>query len=202
MRPVAVSVLIAVLSLSGCGGDGSPVSAVPEGAIVPLAIGNRWLMDDTVWVASGAVLSISVDTFQVLRDTLMAGQAAYVMHWRNIDLVVANKLDGFYENNHPHPSLRLTFKYPAHVGDSASVARYYGATMVVTSTDSLVSSPAGAFHCYVYYTVEYSGSYTYAFRDMISPDIGFIGYDRYRTDGGNTGLRLAERSRLRAFVLR
>jgi hypothetical protein len=201
-RILGMFLILSLGTFVGCNKQSTITSpSTPAGAIIPLVVGNSWLMADTSWDQNGVMFATQVDTFLVVRDTVIAGEKAFVMHWRHIEWDVTNRSDGYYENI-GGGFLSLEFKYPANPGDSIHASRYHNATMQLVSVDSTVVAPAGHFHSYVYRTVEYQSGYLYIFNDFLDPDLGWIGSDRYRNFSPSGPLRLAERSRLLVNVLK
>jgi len=204
-RILTLFLSFSILSIVGCNKQNSTFTSPPTqaGSIIPLAVGNTWLMADTSWDQNGAAFNVQVDTFRVVRDTLIAGEKAYIMHWRRIEYVVVNRSDGCYQGlGGLRGPVTLQYRFPGNVGDSIHASIYYNATMKLVSVDSTVISPAGSFHCYVYRTLEFQSPYLFIFNDILDPNLGWIGSDMYRNFSPSAPLRLAERSRLQSNVLK
>lgn len=203
IRILTIFLSFSVLSIVGCNNQNSTITSpsTPAGVIIPLAAGNSWLMADTMWDQTGIVFATQVDTFLVVRDALIAGEKAYVIHWRHIEWAVTNRSDGYYENL-GGGFLHLQYKFPANAGDSIHLPSSNNATMQLVSVDSTVIAPAGKFQSYVYRTVDYESGYLYINNDFLDPNLGWIGSDLYRNFSPSAPIRLVERSRLQSNVLK
>jgi hypothetical protein len=166
---------------------------------VPLAPGNTWVLADTLWDPSGAIISAKIDTNAVLRDTMIAGETRYVLREPHVEYIATNRTDGYWHGR--GPVLELLYKFPANIGDSAQSAEYYYMTTRVASTDSTVLTPSGSYRCYVYRTAGSLAGYRYVWNQYIAPNHGFIGSDSYRSYSDTTMLHLTTTTRLLAYQL-
>jgi len=144
-------VLAAVCCLS-CGDDDDRCIG-DRSVIVPLEIGTRWVYRHTVTdVNADTVISVTMDTLRVLRDTMIEGQLWAIMSWS--DQAWANLPDGnwiWYEYEYPPAEPYLMARFPASVGDEY-VSDFAGEVSNVTVADTAlrVSVPWGTIETYHY----------------------------------------------------
>jgi hypothetical protein len=140
-------------------------SSLPTSPIIPLAIGTRWTYDeiDSVVFTTDTSRHRSFHqrlSFAVIADTVTAKGTWSVLDsaYNVVDgptaghTYVANLNGGFWEWTLPigYPVFAqlppfLEFPYPARAGASANL----GITTVL-STDTVMTVPAGTFHCLLY----------------------------------------------------
>jgi len=188
--------------------------------ICPLAIGNTWNYTDTLWMHTNPPQAFG-SSIEIVDDTLMTvGHADYHAYmWREVDninyvpttLLVANESDGLWElgiwcNLDSLYFMNQAAMFPAVVGDNW-IKAWYGCavdystmfppdTTRCISVDSVVTTPAGTFTCYVYhehYNVMLFGDYD--FYKYYAPRVGLVGLD-----AAASGMHL--KRRLTSYTLR
>jgi hypothetical protein len=170
--------LLIIVLLVGCADDKDANPVVPEGEvnagcreagaackIMPLAVGNHWLMERIVYDTVGQEVSRDTTLNVVERDTVIGSETWYFIS----PVWYANRSDGVWYKGSGHID-GLLFKYPAQVGDSftCDVCSFYH---VVTSIDTTLSIDLGSFYCYEYTTVFDWADTSYSY---VAPGIGPI----------------------------
>lgn len=180
VRLAAVFVVISMLSCKESATD-PPVS---QSVILPLAVGNMWIADMTLYLPDSSILVQALDTTQIPRDTTMAGEKWYRSDERSW---LRNKADGAYEWIDPEASGTvplLLLKYPATVGETyqGSPAPGVTVTMTVVSTNEQVIIEGKSYTCYHYLQVSsFSASENHFY---LEPDKGWVKME-VKTMGGN-----------------
>lgn len=157
-----LSLLLFALVLVGCD-SGDPVDEPPPQVLLPLEVGNAWVMAFTRTHRPGTPDETSeshTDTLRVVRDTTVAGE-----RWAEIrcsDAITPCFPGGFYSNREdgvwkwrdprsPDTEPHLLYRYPAAPGDTyeqpSSIADI---SMTVLSTDARVETPSGSLSAYHY----------------------------------------------------
>ena len=139
--------------------------------IIPIAKGNSWYYSGIWYDTLGSVRERYYVKTDVRRDTILFGRKLTFYSGR----YVANSDSGLiaytgYSIMAEAPTdtivhYMLLYKFPAHVGDIFA----YG--VIVGSVDTIVSVPAGTFHCVKYMSYQ-NGILCYS--DYVSPGIGVI----------------------------
>jgi hypothetical protein len=193
MKSVVNAMLIcfAVFFLPSCKKD-NPVDSSPSAKqIWPLKAGNTWAFNTIDYDTTGAVAQSGPGSFVVTTDTIVGGETWYHISGGGSTLYT-NRADGFWGMS-PGPSgifQGLLFKYPVSAGDSWNSG---GDQILLQSADTLITVPAGTYHCY-----EYRLSSDYYF---FCPGVGIIGEDSYsRTNSGR--LYIAGRLSLTSVTLK
>lgn len=134
------------------------------GSIVPLKVGNSWTFRVSIYDTNGVILSTSMFTNSITRDTTIGNEK-----WFGLESIwVINRTDGLWSRTsggNPY----LVFKYPANVNDSYNSN---GDNVVVTSTNYPVTVPRGQFTCYVYTIAS-------DFLEYCAPNVGWVKYEAY-----------------------
>jgi hypothetical protein len=174
---LAISLLLIGSILSSCKqNSATEIAANAPGVILPLAVGNQWVMDNTGFDSLGTKTVYPIDTITVAHDTLLNGE-----HWYTIkgdeSHIYANKPDGWYSLNTLTHQTFMVMKYPAASGDS--FFHYFDALKVLT-TDTLITIPSGQYKCYCYYR----GGYLNEYYDFYCPNIGEIKFESHQITAG------------------
>lgn len=176
-----VHLLAVICILYGCKDVGSvgPAPQTPE--IVPLSLGNQWILADTSYDMLGNLQEVSWQYYTITRDTVLFGQRLF-SYWgfcANTDSGLVT-YEGFTRSPWTGDTValyRLFYKYPASPGQAYAVGgtitedTIIATKTIVGSTDTLIRVPAGAFHCI---------NYRFYFGDQpsadhfVSPGIGLV----------------------------
>jgi hypothetical protein len=175
------AVLAASTLIVGCRETTAPGG--PDVPLVPLAVGNHWTYQSSDSVEFGSWPPGPPRTLDVavLRDTVIGGERWFAIgdtaqiFSSGHALFLANRPDGLYEFEPlagivlpPAVDLRLLrFPYPTSAGARFGVI----GNSVVTSVDTLVTVPAGTFHCVRY---EYQSPYGDPDVYLVAPGIGVV----------------------------
>ncbi len=196
---------------SGCSGPAETSIApsdtsgsTPLGPLIPLAIGTRWTYDsiDSVLFTTDTSRDQSIherQSFAVIADTVAADGSTWAVLDSSYDIIdggpigghtyVANRSGGLWSFvPYPISLLSLEFPYPTKVGTSEN----FGIT-VVLKTDTVVTVPAGTFHCVLY--AEAGDSV------LVAPGVGVVARLTDRTGTEFVSGQVVERSR-EYFVLK
>ncbi len=161
-------VFILLLSISSCKKENNPVMPEPEQrqVLMPLSIGNIWIIKVSFLDTLGNVTSTQFDTMKVLRDTTIEGKQWYITNWD----IYRNEPDGLYIwLTKPH----LIYKYPANAGDTY---RTGSATVKIVSTNENHSVPYGTLKCY-HYQLTYDNTNGYKQNNFTSPGVGYVSWE-------------------------
>jgi hypothetical protein len=128
---------------------------------MPLAVGNTWYGKATIYDTSFNKLNEVSDTLEIVKDSIVNGDHWFVDKYRknlyrntnnyliNRDLTTSGKNDAYFS----YPTIvggitpyDTIFRDNNQTGGVDTV--YY--MMIVSSTDTLITVPAGSFHCYCY----------------------------------------------------
>jgi hypothetical protein len=163
--------LIAVASLVSQLGCDHLSETIPikggTGPLIPLAVGNHWIMQSSSYDSLGNLTSVSPpDTMvAIASDTIVNGVRWYVRPW--LDVLIAYRLSELgvhvrLVSAHDDTTEFLYFRYPANLGDTlgypdvwfnGTKPKYYSSSSSMsrlTSLDTIVSVPAGTFRCVRY----------------------------------------------------
>lgn len=196
-------IFLSVAMLSSC-----LTSSNGGGAFFPLAVGNRWRMVDytrengTLKISDTSEIHVSKST-----TVLVAGEhlAAYKINWYYpLSVSISNpdsvfwiermESDGLNLYGFSHGGVDTIFgktmdiKHPALIGESwyRKVLNWTGLGWVaniteveMAQTDTLISTPAGRFHCFAVRTSYTAGSFNF---EYYSPGIGPVAYKTISND--------------------
>jgi len=168
MKRIYLVLLIVFLSLS-CKSTTEPIADKPTDSILPMKVGNYWVMQSTYYDTLGNITSILQDTIHVIREQIVLGTRYSVVLDKQEEIYYVNRNDGLYALSGNGQEV-LILKYPASPGDSYFIPSVY---IAVISTDTLVSVPKGNLHCYHYFMWNTSGN-CYPVDDYYSPGIGYV----------------------------
>ncbi len=138
--------VIATMMLAGCG-ESSPsgTDTTPDGAdrLLPLALGNRWIYETTIYDSTGKA-TLKADTTLVAGDTTIQGERWFFFNDDRATPTVS-RTDGVYYWDTRNNASRLYVRYPGAVGESyeRGSQRY-----TIVATNTTVTVPAGVFTCY------------------------------------------------------
>ena len=162
--------------------------------IVPLSISNKWIQSITKYDSLGNVLSSYIDTLQFPLDTIVSN-----VHWFHRfreDNAFANVDSGFVIRLLPlanNPDAFWQYKYPTIKGERYPFPSFTHATFgdewfvdtvlhsIVLSIDSLITVPAGSFHCIVYQTIFNDTTKLNKTIDFLAPGFGPIRTEIYQS---------------------
>jgi hypothetical protein len=181
--------------LTSCKKD-NPVDSSPSvKQIWPLKMGNTWAVHMIEYDTTGAVTQSGSGTLVVTTDTIVGGETWYQISGVGSDglMFYTNRSDGLWVMSSSTSGLfqGLFFKYPVSAGDSWNLG---GDQMFLQSADTLITVPAGTFHCYEY-RLSMSDYYYFC------PGVGFIAEDSYSST--NSGrLYIVARISIASFTLK
>jgi hypothetical protein len=152
--PLLLILLTAAL-LAGCGV--TDPTADPT-VIMPLKVGNTWIERVSEYDSAGILTRDYLDTMAIVSDEMIGSE-----HWFRSDepVVRTNRTDGLWVRVDGFNTW-LAFHYPAAVADTFQTQQWqetfengaggiqFITYMTVTSTDTVITVPAGTYHCYAY----------------------------------------------------
>jgi hypothetical protein len=191
LKPILCSVSLLWLIVS-CNDLATEPASTTISNILPLSVGNTWLDFQTTFDSLGRVRATTSTSLEINGDTLIGGH-----RWFHVVLLndkIANR------NTESGASVRLVspnsgdnegiqYKQPCSRGESypfaivrlspeghrVTVDSEYICT--VKSVDTIITVPAGSFHCIHYYVLEYGGAFSWD--DFLAPGWGWIKQVRY-----------------------
>ena len=193
-----------LLLFSACTKTNNTTDNQPESTeqIVPLAVGNNWqytieqvlfncvngvlycehydVIDTTTAVVSSI---INIDYENENFDAFVIDDASFSSH----PFVYRNTDQGFIEygklssNGEVDFAIKLKIKFPIQAGETwKDVDEYYGNEYLCVSTDEIMTTNVGSFHCYVFELVDdtaLEGNYTHYY---YAPEVGLIAEIRHK----------------------
>jgi hypothetical protein len=185
MKRIFVFVILG-LTFAACNNNVAGPSMATNSSFIPLSTSNKWVSLVTKYDSLGNVLSSYSDSTQ-FEDTVISNIVWY--HTKNNDYAYANsdsgvitRLIGEKTNSH----IYLSYKYPVVRGEcfaspSLACASLGNAWLVdtayhtlVLSTDTVITVPAGSYHCIGYQTKNNDTNTTWSTIEYISPHYGWI----------------------------
>lgn len=194
MKSIKKGLLLSVtlFTLASCN-KSNPVNSPGGEQILPLNMGNTWLMQYTVYDTTGATQGTTYDTTSVTMDTVLAGETWYHIATKisSGPLFYTNKSDGLWEmtlGSSIAPT--LLYKYPANVGDNWSVQMDASTNYQVSlqSTGASVSVPKGNYACYDYRMLDNSQPVEEVY---LNPGLGIVAIDIYASTNSGRSYRVA-----------
>lgn len=201
--------LLISLSLVDCTSESTAPTQthvyISEG-LIPFRVGNRWAFKRFNVVDSlGTLVPSDTSEIVVLKDALFNGTPWFQSNtpWP-AGYAYTNKPQGCYLRGWLNNNLTtefLEYKYPATPNESYTVPiLFLGADSVwlqdslrivtVLSTDTLVTVPAGTFHCYQFRFQYNYPNWRESYDEFVSPGFGWIVKNYYeRTAAGTPRLR-------------
>ena len=145
-----------VFGFAGCKNNDSPVTPNEPQYLMPLAVGNIWIMQIKSYDSTGAIQEQAFDTTQVIGTKIINNETWYKMSENE---AIINRADGVHEymtDSTLGTVTGLIFKYPAMVGDTGT--SLFGLTFKLVAKGVSETVPAGTFTCYMYQS---ENSYSY-----------------------------------------
>lgn len=224
LSPLLFFLLITALSScsdSGTAGAGNNTNTV---TILPLVIGNQWIYSVQPYDLNGTFYSPWEGGRTVLADTTIDGEKWFTWDSVGVRRFWVDRSDGLYfypatwsDGSSVVKTKQLLHKYPGKVGDAPPYLRTKYSdhslydTYEIISTDSLLHTQAGDFHCYVYEYYNYSEDVaTHAKTKSISkyknvyfyaPGVGLVGWDEYEKIGSTEEFYLSSHAELKKYTL-
>ncbi len=201
-----VCITLAVFVFAACENSTNPPSDAfyySSYGIIPLRAGNSWTIlrfdasDSLGAFRPGDTSRITIPTVAVY-----ANQPWFIAHWGDWaggGNAYSNSIQGCLVRGWYHyPTFRFTeqflrYKYPATAGDQYAVPGVFHSAdtawvqdsmqiCTVLSTDTVITVPAGTFHCY-HYRFQWTYHSTHPgipFEDeFLSPGVGRVQWDQY-----------------------
>lgn len=221
MSRTFVAAALCILALSSCSNSSGSGGASTTGSIIPMVIGNTWVMDTTIYDASGNGRAGGTDSLKIRTSTLSPKDHSTYFDLGYYWLMRTN--DGVYFAAPPnYYNAYRYFKYPANPGEKFrehddfhpmamplpskpdSIATL-GSDYRVTSNSVPVTVAAGTFNCYQYTANWYevhSGTVFQREVFYLCPNTGYVRTEFYSIDPSNTStLKLRTRVDLRSVKL-
>jgi hypothetical protein len=155
--------LIMLLTFTSCKTDNPVDVNIPSASVLlPLDEGNSWTFMRTVYNPNGSVNYTDTITQKIVKDSSLYG---FKWSFESYEQVL-------YQNDEQglwifYTEPRLYYRYPS-LPNVHFVQNYD--TVTVVSTDTLITTPAGEFHCY-HYRINFDN---YPINQFICPDLGFV----------------------------
>jgi hypothetical protein len=170
------SLSLLMFLISSCD-KSNPVSYDSSIGIIPLKVGNTWVMTFSYCNSNGVVTETGIDSAWVSDDTVISGQHYFLVSDQQKDSagIPITQIISYLARNSPSGySLRLDsteqilYDYPYRIGDTSIVA-----------SNEVVTVPTGTYYCVVYQfragTYEINGVTHYIIgKHYICPNIGMI----------------------------
>jgi len=182
MRQISIVLMTSLMALLLACSFGGPNGSQGD-VIWPLSVGSEWQGVATFYDSDGNITSQQPLNFLISGDTTIGNETWYFMSTYIDDepvvgsyWVVTNRNDGLHQILFPiafrepdvEPEENLWLKYPSKEGDA--YLTYNNETIVVQSTNQIVTVPQGLRHCSVY---EYLRPDGFA-RQYAAPGIGLV----------------------------
>ena len=181
VRIFLFSTMATVILITSCSQKQATEPNYQSGAIIPLKVSNVWRTQSTFFDSLCNSLSSRIDTFYVVRDTLIDNERWFTnSSLPHTSYHFTNRSDGHYHRyqdySSPTLSIFLMWKYPASMNDSFYIPDTYSYT-IVTSISDEVTVKAGSFNCYQYrwrYNNWPGPNEVYREQAWLSPNVGDI----------------------------
>jgi hypothetical protein len=201
MKTILTLLFIIAIAFTGCKQNSTSPTETKE--IIPLKVGNNWILKRTTYDSNKVVTKIVFDTIIILKDTVVKGQTAYIMTETASSikrLVVMNKSDGFHLLDIRPDTIYywLAYKYPAAVGD---VFSGLANNISVKSINSSITVKAGIFTCYEYFNESQFPDVYYKYQNYLTPGIGRIYAENYTQEKGGK-LYMDTKTELQSYDLK
>lgn len=185
MKTILLSLLLsaAVFSLSSCS-KSNPTGPSGSEQMLPLKLGDNWVMQYTFYDTTGAVAGTFNDTVTVAKDTVASNITWYDVSSHVINGYFADESDGLWILS--SSGQFLAFKSPANVGDTWSFQTDASTSYQVTleSNGTSVTVPKGTYTCHDYKVAVNSGG---GFEFYMCPGVGIVALDIYSvTESGRS----------------
>jgi hypothetical protein len=166
--------------INGCQNENeNPIIPSQQKFIIPLSVGNQWLGKAERIGTDGQILGTSDYNNSVLAEftNIDSIKLSVLQIGNGQRFYCTNKDSGFVYNF--NDQYHLQYKYPGVVGEKYSISG--NAYREIISTDTTIITEYGKFKCY-HYSVRFYDNEFHT-EEFISPNIGFIYYEHYQTDG-------------------
>lgn len=191
---VLTVIILIVISLTACNNNSTQPTkpVVKQDYIMPLAVGNIWVMSIKELRPDSTIYRSSIDTIRILSDTIINGIKWYIPIWSG--LYLRNNEWGLNTYESESGIEAKSYKYPAEINFSwITDTLTWGSnnypftydTLIygyrIDRIDTLVTVPAGTFNCYHYrnFTRTFAGVETDTWKQVggeywFSPGYGWI----------------------------
>jgi hypothetical protein len=178
--------------LASCKKDNPVDSSSSVKQLWPLKTGNTWSFSAVAYDSTGTVTQSGSGSLVVTADTLVGDETWYHISGGG-SVFYTNRSDGIWGMSTGTSGIfqGLFFKYPVSIGDSWN---FGGDQIFLQSADTVITVPAGTFHCYEY-RMSMSDYYYFC------PGVGFIAEDSYSTTNSGS-LYIRERLSITSFTLK
>ena len=154
---------IMLLTLTSCKTDNPVDVNIPSTSVLlPLDVGNSWTFKRTAYNIDGSINYSDTITQKIVKDSSLYG---FKWSFESYEQILFQNdeqgLWGFYTEP------RLYYRYPS--AKNVQFVQNYD-TVTVVSTDTLVITPAGSFHCY-HYKIDFNN---FPINQFICPDLGYV----------------------------
>lgn len=209
MRTPLLLVTCAMVLLSAC--DSGPVISPSPRPLLPLEVGNRWILMRTVTDASGDTLAVKPDTVAVIGDTTLAGERWFALAGSSGDSQAGfggyntARSDGVWFRAGASSAPYLQYAYPVEPGTVYPYAPHrYTAEATVVGTGEPAAGSDG-LRGYLY-SIRFDslrapphhpfGDGVPPLRRLLAPGVGFGEYETqyWRLDSEGTLVLLRKQS--------
>ena len=190
-------IIVVLLFICGCNKNESPTEGLNSSSgILPLKIGNKWIMNVTNYDSTGAVSSTSIDTISIISDTTINSEKWYYSDFWGL---VTNRSDGLWISMFSDQF--IFFKFPISANDSYTTVM--DIPVKVISVNIQVSVPSGLYTCYQYEMSlpdPISTTNSLYIDTYLAPGKGLIKYENYQKKPDGQML-LTSREELKTLIL-
>ena len=154
---------ILLLTFTSCKTDNPvDVNTPSTSVLLPLDVGNSWTFRRTVYNTDGSINYSDTITQKIVKDSSLYG---FQWSFESYEQIL-------YQNDEQglwifYTEPRLYYRYPSF--RNVNFVQNFD-TVTVISTDTLVTTPAGTFHCY-HYRIDFNN---FPINQFICPDLGFV----------------------------
>ncbi len=156
---------------------------------MPLAVGNMWEYYVSKFDTFPMPATHYYDTVQIVRDTLINAEQWFV---DQDGVGYTNCSDGLWRKIRLNQDAHLALTFPGNIGDESLFIweLLYWIDISIDDMDTLISVPAGDFHCILYKGWSFGPlSCQNDHYIFYAPDIGLIKNELYRKNCNLAGLR-------------
>jgi len=155
--------VILLLTFTSCKTDNPvDINTPSTSVLLPLDVGNSWTFRRTEYNTNGSVNYIDTITQNIVKDSSLYGFKWSFESYEQF--LYQNDKQGLWIF---YTEPRLYYRYPS--SPNVHFVQNYD-TVTVVSTDTLITTPAGSFHCY-HYKIDFNN---FPINQFICPDLGFV----------------------------
>ena len=195
LKIFSLAILLINIFSAGCNKTDNPVSdnqSTAGSVLMPLKVGNQWLVTFALYDSSGMVIggsdTILIPLFSIVKDTLIQTERWFLSTGASLPpacfdspIYLTNRTDGLWGIGTTTGAMvpYLIAKYPASVNESFVTGKDTACRAILVSKNASVTVPRGTYSCYQYTVSDKNNSSDLKSGYFMMPDSGFIRAEQY-----------------------